>query len=65
MKPSNQRIAKQYIKKMRTRYPELSVNWGTICTPLDVVARDGKKRGKPYVRLNKNKKYCDELKCQK
>ena len=50
---------------MRTRYPELSVNWGTICTPLDVVARDGKKCGKPYVRLNKNKKYCDELKCQK
>lgn len=25
---------KQYIKKMRTRDEELSVNWGTICTPL-------------------------------
>lgn len=35
---------KQYIKKMRARDSELSVNWGTICTPLDVVARDGKKR---------------------
>lgn len=23
---------KQYIKKMRTRDPELSANWGTICT---------------------------------
>lgn len=23
---------KQYIKKMRTRDSELSVNWGTICT---------------------------------
>jgi DNA-damage-inducible protein D len=35
---------KSYIKKMRTRDPELAVNWGTICTPLDVIARDGKKR---------------------
>jgi len=35
---------KEYIKKMRTRDTELSVNWGTICTPLDVVSRDGKKR---------------------
>ena len=26
---------KQYIKKMRTRDPELSSNWGTICTPND------------------------------
>lgn len=23
---------KQYIKKMRSRDPELSANWGTICT---------------------------------
>lgn len=35
---------KQYIKKMRTRDAELSVNWGTICTPLQVTSRDGKKR---------------------
>ncbi|MCU0660018.1 MAG: Bro-N domain-containing protein [Candidatus Pacebacteria bacterium] len=41
---SESKDVKQYIKKMRTRDPELSVNWGTICTPLDVVARDGKKR---------------------
>ena len=35
---------KQYIKKMRTRDPELSVNWGTICTPLQVTSKDGKQR---------------------
>lgn len=25
---------KQYIKRMRSRDPELNSNWGTICTPL-------------------------------
>ena len=35
---------KQYIKKMRARDPELSSNWGTICTPVQMVAADGKKR---------------------
>lgn len=35
---------KQYIKKMRTRDPELSANWGTICTPIRMIAADGKKR---------------------
>lgn len=35
---------KQYIKKIRSRDLELSVNWGTICTPLQITARDGKKR---------------------
>ena len=35
---------KQYIKKMRSRDPELSRNWGTICTPVQMVAADGKKR---------------------
>lgn len=34
---------KQYIKKMRTRDPELSSNWGTICTLVQMVAADGKK----------------------
>ena len=36
---------KQYIKKMRQRDPQLNLNWGTICTPLVMVAQDGKKRG--------------------
>ena len=36
--------AKQYIKKMRTRDPELSANWGTICTPVQMPAADGKMR---------------------
>lgn len=35
---------KQYIKKMRGRDPELSGNWGTICTPVQMIAADGKKR---------------------
>jgi prophage antirepressor-like protein len=36
---------KQYIKKMRNRDVELSNNWGTICTPLQIKAKDGKLRG--------------------
>jgi len=35
---------KQYIKKMRSRDQELNSNWGTICTPLQMIAKDGKKR---------------------
>ena len=35
---------KQYIKKMRSRDPELSAKWGTICTPVDMIAADGKHR---------------------
>lgn len=35
---------KQYIKKMRQRDPELDSYWGTLCTPLEMVAKDGKKR---------------------
>jgi len=35
---------KQYIKKMRKRDSELNRNWGTICTPLKLIAKDGKKR---------------------
>jgi len=35
---------KQYIKKLRKRDPELSSYWGTICTPLAMVAPDGKMR---------------------
>ena len=33
---------KQYIKKMRSRDPELSTRWGTICTPTKMLASDGK-----------------------
>ncbi|MEG2573978.1 MAG: phage antirepressor protein, partial [Bacteroides sp.] len=35
---------KQYIKKMRSRDPELNLKWGTICTPIEMVAADGKNR---------------------
>lgn len=37
-------MPKDYIKKMRKRDNYLFVNWGTICTPLDVISKDGKKR---------------------
>ena len=36
--------SRQYIKKMRQRDPELDSYWGTICTPLELIAPDGKKR---------------------
>ena len=35
---------KQYIKKMRSRDSELSANWGTICTPVEMTGMDGKRR---------------------
>ncbi len=35
---------KQYIKKMKSRDQELKNNWGTICTPLEMLAKDWKKR---------------------
>jgi hypothetical protein len=35
---------RQYIKKMRQRDPQLDSYWGTICTPLELLAQDGKKR---------------------
>ena len=35
---------KQYVKKLRQRDPILSSNWGTICTPLQLLASDGKLR---------------------
>ena len=35
---------KQYIKKMRQRDSELNLKWDTICTPVEMIAHDGKKR---------------------
>lgn len=35
---------RQYIKKMRQRDPALNSYWGTICTPLEIMAPDGKMR---------------------
>ena len=35
---------KQYIKRMRARDSELNVKWGTICTPVEMLAPDGKRR---------------------
>ena len=36
--------AKQYIKRLRARDPELNLKWGTICTPVEMRAFDGKQR---------------------
>ena len=35
---------KQYVKKLKGRDPELSANWGTICTLVAMTAADGKTR---------------------
>ena len=35
---------KQYIKRLRSRDEGLNSNWGTICTPLEMIALDGKRR---------------------
>lgn len=35
---------KQYIKKMLSRDEQLKSNWGTICTPVEMKAADGKNR---------------------
>ena len=35
---------KQYIKRMRTRDLELNSKWGTVCTPVVMLAPDGKRR---------------------
>ncbi len=35
---------KQYIKKMISRDEQLKNNWGTICTPVEMKAADGKRR---------------------
>lgn len=35
---------KQYIKKLKVRDPELKNNWGTICTLVQMISADGKKR---------------------
>ena len=46
---TDSRDPKQYLKKMRSRDPILNANWGTICTPLEIIAPDGKKREKNCV----------------
>lgn len=35
---------KQYVKKLRNRDKELNSKWGTICTPVQMTAKDGKQR---------------------
>ena len=41
---TDSRDPKQYIKKMRSRDSELNSKWGTICTPVEMVGLDGKRR---------------------
>jgi hypothetical protein len=35
---------KQYIKRIRQRDEQLHFNWGTICTQVEMLANDGKRR---------------------
>ncbi len=48
---TNSSDPKQYIKKMRSRDPILNTNWGTICTLLELLAPDNKKRKTNCVNL--------------
>ncbi len=41
---TDSRDARQYMKRIRSRDSELNSYWGTICTPLEMTAKDGKKR---------------------
>ena len=41
---TNSNDPKQYIKRMRSRDEALNSNWDTICTPLEMIAIDGKRR---------------------
>ncbi len=41
---TDSRDARQYIKRIRSRDSELNSYWGTICTPLEMTSKDGKKR---------------------
>jgi len=41
---TDSRDVKQYIKRMRSRDSELNCYWGTICTPVAMLATDGKMR---------------------
>lgn len=41
---TNSADPKQYIKKMRSRDFDLSSKWGTICTPVEMIGLDGKRR---------------------
>ncbi len=41
---SESKDVKQYIKRMRSRDEKLNSNWSTICTPLQMLAADGKMR---------------------
>jgi len=36
--------AKDYIKKMKKRDPELNYKWGTICPLVEMIVADGRKR---------------------
>lgn len=41
---------KQYIKRMRSRDEQLSLKWGTICTPVKMVAAEMSKLIEDVVR---------------
>lgn len=41
---SDSENVRQYVKRMRLRDSELNSKWGTICTPLELVSKDGRKR---------------------
>lgn len=40
---TDSKAPKHYIKKMKSRDPELKSNWGTICTLVQMTSEDGKR----------------------
>ncbi len=49
--------SRQYIKRLNQRDPELDSYWGTNCTPVVLLAPDGKRRkGLPYHPRRNNEK---------
>ena len=48
---------KQYVKKLKSRDPELGINWGTICTPVELEKKSGTR-----VSVKENYKELPEIK---
>ena len=51
---SESKDVKQYIKKMRSRDSELNSKWGTICTPVRMIAADGQRADRRNYRSRNN-----------
>lgn len=44
---------KQYVKRMWQRDPQLNINWGTICSPVEMTVADGWVQIVPTLEMSK------------